>query len=73
MPRPKSDLARHQVMLSPSDLANLDAIARHHGWLSERGEPSRSLAIRELAAREAKRIKGRPGKANKAAPTSDPL
>jgi hypothetical protein len=58
MPRPKSDLARHQVMLGPADLANLDAIARHHGWLSERGEPSRSRAVRELAAREAKRIAG---------------
>lgn len=57
MPRPKSDLARHQVMLGPEDLANLDLIARRHGWLSERGEPSRSLAIRELAAKEAAKIR----------------
>lgn len=57
MPRPKSDLARHQVMLAPADLENLDLIARHHGWLSERGDPSRSLAIREMAAKEAARIR----------------
>lgn len=57
MPRPKSDLARHQVMLGPADLENLDLIARHHGWLSERGEPSRSMAIREFAAKEAEKIR----------------
>ena len=57
MPRPKSDLARHQFMVNPETLANLDEIARHHGWLSERGEPSRSMAIRELAAREAAKIR----------------
>jgi hypothetical protein len=57
MPRPKSDLARHQLMLDPATLAALDAIARHHGWLSERGGPSRSRAVRELAAMEAARIR----------------
>lgn len=57
MPRPKTGLARHQVMLGPADLDNLDAVAAHHGWLSERGEPSRSLAIRMLAAKEAERVR----------------
>jgi hypothetical protein len=56
MPRPKSDLSRHQIMLGPADIENLNAVARHHGWLTEQGEPNRSRAVRELAAREARRI-----------------
>ena len=60
MPRPKSDLVRHMFMVAPATLASLDAIAAHHGWLTDRGEPNRSRAVRELATREAKRIGKRP-------------
>jgi hypothetical protein len=60
MPRPKSDLSVRMFSIAPADLANLDTVAAHHGWLTEagvqKGEPNRSRAVRELAAREARRI-----------------
>lgn len=55
MPRPPSDLVKVSLKLSPEALDQLDRIARARGWETE-GKPSRSRAVRELAALEAARL-----------------
>lgn len=63
MPRKPSDLRQVMFTVDPETLDALTAIALHHGWLNEagnaKGEPNRSRAVRELAKREARRIKRR--------------
>jgi hypothetical protein len=57
MPRPKSDLVKRMYTVSPQTDDHLARVARARGWLTESGEPNRSRAVRELAARAAARIK----------------
>ncbi len=65
MPLPKSDKIRVQLMLDPATLANLDAYATRHGLINTvgttKGEPNRSWAVRELAAKDAKRNRKKGG------------
>ncbi len=56
MPRQKSDTIRQLFTVDPETLEALLLAAAHHGWLTDSGEPNRSMAVRELAKREAKRI-----------------
>lgn len=62
MPRKKTDIASHNFFVDPATLDALDVVAAHHGWLTEagsyKGQPNRSLAVRELAKREAEKIRG---------------
>lgn len=67
MPRPKSDKFRMTFMVEPSTLDDLDTVANHRGWFADAspssGQPNRSKAVRELAAREAGKIRRRKDKA----------
>jgi hypothetical protein len=60
MPRAPSDLVAVMFSVRPSTLEGLDLIASHRGLLTtagpNKGEPNRSEALRELVAREARRI-----------------
>lgn len=65
MPRPKSDLKRYMLVLSPADIETLDRIAAAEGLLTESGEPNRSAAARHLIRAEGKRLGRRAAAAEK--------
>ena len=63
MPRPKTDLKSYAVFLTPADADAAMRLAAALGLLSERGEPSRSAAIRHLIRAFARREAEKPTRA----------
>ena len=56
MPRPKSDLTRVLLTLSPPHLAALDTIAAAREIRTEAGEPNRSAVVRQLIEEAVRRL-----------------
>jgi hypothetical protein len=56
MPRPKSNLVRYMLMLSPDDLATLDRVAETEDLRTDSGDPNRSAAARHLLRQARRRL-----------------